>query len=116
MESYRISDVTLGVLLNDSLDAALEGKSFIGPEVIAEWGNALASAMRGMYPNQVEVHEVLRSTAREVVGEITFHHNGGELLRDILFRPDAFLRSIVMSLRFRDSQETFGWISQSEFH
>jgi len=116
MERYRISEVRLGVLLNDSLEAAGDGETFIGPEVIAEWGNALTIAMRGMYPNQVEVHEVILSTAREVLGELTSQHNCGELLRDILFRPDAFLRSILMSLRFRGSQKTLGWISRSELH
>jgi hypothetical protein len=116
MTSHRINDFYLGVLLNDSLDAALDGKTFIGPEVIAEWGNALASTMRGMYPDQVEVHEVIPSTSREVLGEVAFHHNCGELLRDILFRPDAFLRSIVVVLRFRGSQKTLGRISLSELH
>ncbi len=41
MRSHRINDLYLGALLNDSLDAALDGKTFIGPKVIAEWGNTL---------------------------------------------------------------------------
>ena len=116
MRSHRINDLHLGVLLNDSLDAALDGRAFIGPEVIAEWGNTLAGTMRAIYPDQAEVHEVFRSTVREVLGGLTFHHNCGDLLRDILFRPDAFLRSIVVTLRFRRSHQTFGRISRSEHH
>ncbi len=116
MRSHRINDLYLGALLNDSLDAALHGKTFIGPEVIAEWGNTLASSIRGMYPDQVEVHEVIRGTAREALEELTFQHNCGELLRDILFRPDAFLRSIVVALRFRGSQKTLGRISLPKLH
>ena len=54
MRSHRLNDLFLGDLLNASLDAALDGETFIGPEVIAEWGNTLASTMRGMYPNQVK--------------------------------------------------------------
>ena len=116
MRSHRLNDLYLGDLLNASLDAALDGETFIGPEVIAEWGNTLASTMRGMYPNQVEVHEIIRSTAREVLGELTLHHNCGELLRDILFRPDAFLRSIVVAHGFRSAQKTLGRIGLSVLH
>ena len=73
MTGDRVNDLYLGLLLNDSLDAAF-GKAKLSSALHCHCRMGKYAGqyyIRGIYPNQVEVHKgsLRRSTAREVVGE-----------------------------------------------
>ena len=99
MNDSHLSDLQLGLLLGESLEAAFCGAVFDRQELLAEWGKVVSDATRAMYPDQIEVHEIIRRTACDILVELISQHNCGQLLRDILFRPEAFLRSIVAVLK-----------------
>ena len=106
----------LGLLLQDSLDAAFCGEVFCGPEKIADWGREIVGALREGLPGQERVQEILWGLARRILKDLMTDYNGPEMLAQILENPDAFLRSLLLKLYGRLPEEgNAGW-NPPRFH
>jgi hypothetical protein len=96
---------SLGLLLQDSLDAAFYGEVFYGPEKIANWGREIVDSLREVLPGQERVQEILWGLARRILQDLMTEHNGPEMLAQILENPHAFLRTLFLKLYGRLSEE-----------
>ena len=71
---------SLGLLLQDSLDAAFCGEAYYGPEKIANWGREIMDSLREGLPGQERVQEILWGLARRILQDLMTDHNGPEML------------------------------------
>jgi len=96
----------LGMLLQESLDAAFCGEIFCGPEEIACWGQKVIDFLQKGLPGQERVQEILWGLARRIIQDRMQEDHGIELLVQILVNPDAFFRSLILTYFGELPQET----------
>jgi hypothetical protein len=90
-----MNEINLCLLLMDSLDTAYRRESYLGPERLADWGQAVVSLMRRTFPDQKKPQEEVWNIARRVLWDLACAHSADEISRHFLLRPEAFFRSIV---------------------
>ena len=101
---------SLGLLLQDSLDAAFCGEVFCGPEKIANWGREIVGLLQEGLPGQERVQEILWGLAHRILQDLMTDYQGPEMLVQVLENPGAFLRSLLLKLYGRLPEEgTAGW-------
>jgi hypothetical protein len=106
----------LGLLLQDSLDAAFCGEVFCGPRKIADWGREIMGSLQEALRGQDRTQEILWSLARRVLKDLTMDHNGPEMLAQILENPGAFLRSLLLTYYGELPEETTAGWNPPPFH
>ena len=100
----------LGMLLQESLDAAFCGEIFPGPENIARWGQEIAGFLQEGLRGQEQVQAILWSLARRILRDCLLEDNGADLSAHFLENPGAFLRALLI-LFYGELPEyaTAGW-------
>lgn len=101
----------LGMLLQESLDAASCGEIFYGPEEIASWGQKVIDLLQEGLPGQERLQEILWGLARRIIQDRMQEGHGLEMLIHILNNPDAFSRSLLL-IYFGELplETTTGWM------
>jgi hypothetical protein len=105
-----MTSIPLGLLLQDSLDAAFCGEIFYGPEEIAQWGREIIGFLQEGLPGQNGVQENLWGLARRLIKDLMMDYRGPEMLAQVFENPGAFFRSVLLMYYGGLPEETItGW-------
>lgn len=96
MDGEPMKKKPLGMLLQESLDAAFSGQVFFGPEEIAGWGRKVIDFLQEGLPGQERLQEILWGLARRIIQDRMQEDQSLEILIHILNNPDAFFRSLLL--------------------
>ena len=111
-----MNSIPLGLLLQESLDAAFCGEVFYGPGKIADWGREVVGFLQEGLRGQDRVQEILWSLARRVLTNLMTDYNGPEMLAQMLENPGAFFRSILLLYYGGLPEETTSGWNPPRFH